>query len=465
MNRDIQRAFVSGWAGATALLGCAVVLGGGPKSSGAEPATNATPHVISFQNGDQLTGRLEAIDGQGGVRWGHPDATAPIVFEAGRVADIRFTQTAGLPFDGANPCLVKLTNLDELEGGLRSLDDRELVLETAYAGTLRIPRTRVQTILPLSQRLATVFEGPDGTSGWTIGKVNAAVGEAGEWRYFNGAFYAREAASIARDIQLPPSSSLEFDLEWRGMLNVAVALYTDYLHPVSLRDKEAEPDFGSFYSLQINSQMVSLLHVSKREPLRQLGQAIVPALTQKNRARITVKCSRTAPQVSLLVDGTLIRQWTDPEGFGGEGTGIRLVHQGQGMVRLTNLRAAEWDGRFEEPAPARTDGRTDLILLVNSDRVAGELKSIQNGKLALRLGAQSLDVPLERVSQIELASHSQVRDPGEARAVRAWFARRGSVTFSLERWDERGAAAASPAFGRATFDPRAFSRLEFHVGR
>lgn len=467
-GRLIRRGFAAAAAGIVALAGFLIAAGAVLHAAepAPTPATNTSAHAIAFTNGDVLLGRLESIDSQGGVRWRHPDALAPIQFSPGSVADIRFAEPAATPVVCSNRALVKLTNLDELEGGLRSLDDKELVLETSYAGMLRIPRSRVQTILPLSQRLATVFEGPESIEGWTIGQVNVVAGKAGQWRYFNGAFYAREAASVARDIKLPESASLEFDIEWRGRLNLAVALYTDYMHPVSLGDLQNQPDFGGFYSLQIHDQLASLLFVTKREPApRQLGQAIVPVLAQKNRARIAVKCSRVSPQISLLVDGAIVRQWVDTEGFGAEGTGIRLVHQGQGMIRLSNLRATEWDGRFEEPAPARADGKSDLVLLVNSDRVAGELKEIRDGRLALKAGASALNIPLNRVSQIELAGDKQTRDAAPKDSVRAWFTQRGSVTFSLEKWDERGAVANSPNFGGATFDPRAFSRLEFQVGR
>lgn len=428
--------------------------------------TNDTPHAILFANGDTLTGRLLSMDGQQVIRWTRPDLAKPVEFLPAAAAEIRFNDSVQPESNTqSNRCLIKLTNMDELEGGLKSLDERELVLETTYAGTLRVPRSRLQTILPLSPQLETVFSGPTGIEGWTIGKVNALIGDSGQWRYLNGAFYAKEAASIARDLKLPAASSLEFDIEWRGMLNLAVALYTDYMQPVSLRDKENEPDFGGFYSLQINSQVASLLFVNKKDPLRQLGQAIVPALAQKNQARITIKCSRTAPQISLLVDGAVVRQWTDVEGFGGQGTGIRLVHQGQGMVRLSDLHVTEWDGRFEEAAVVRPDANDELILLVNSDKMAARLTGIHDGTVTLMFQERQLKVPLNRVSQIEMSSGKQVREPVPKDSMRGWLAHRGSVTFTVETWDERGVVATSPCFGRATFDPSVMSRLEFHVGK
>ena len=49
-----------------------------------------------------------------------------------------------------------------------------------------------------------------------------------------------------------------------------MALYTDYL-TVSLAEKDSEPDFGGFYSLQLTSYAVNVLMVKQKEPLQYLA--------------------------------------------------------------------------------------------------------------------------------------------------------------------------------------------------
>ena len=44
------------------------------------------------------------------------------------------------PTTSPNFCYVRLTNGDELSGNLKSLDERQLVLETWFAGPLTLPR-------------------------------------------------------------------------------------------------------------------------------------------------------------------------------------------------------------------------------------------------------------------------------------------------------------------------------------
>lgn len=421
--------------------------------------------ALLFRNGDLLYGSLLSIEPATGVQWQHPDAAEPIVFSAANLTEIQLGHPPVRAAKAPYRCLVRLANLDELEGSVLTLDASELTLDTWYAGRLRIPRARVLSIIPRPEISNLVYEGPTGLEGWTMGKVNVAVGQTGEWRYRNGAFYATEAASIARDLKLPPMSTLEFDMAWRGSLNVAVALYTDYLQPVSLRAKEQEPDFGGFYSLQMNSQYVSMLLVKKLDPLKHLGQAIVPSFQHKNSAHIAIKSSRQPAAIYLLVDGALIKQWIDPEGFGGVGTSIRLVHQGQGSIKLSNLRVTGWDGRFEETPPPNPNQAADFALLLNRDKVSGTLQRIQAGKATFAATGTTLDIPLQRVMQIELARDKSPREPGQPGAIRVYFAGQGSLTFDLERWDNQRVTATSPNFGRAQFDPRAFSRIEFHVNR
>jgi hypothetical protein len=69
-------------------------------------------------------------------------------------------------------------------------------------------------------------------------------------------------------LKLPDRAQIQFDLAWRGPLNLAIALYTDSLQPILLTDKENGPDFGGFYSLRFaNTVFVTLTPIRKKDPL------------------------------------------------------------------------------------------------------------------------------------------------------------------------------------------------------
>src|SRR5208282_5888179 len=144
------------------------------------------------------------------------------------------------------------------------------------------------------RRSPAVFDGITGLDGWTRAVSAApAPGESGQWTYRDGAFYAVKTASIARDLKLPDVADIQFDLAWKGALNLAVALYTDSLQPIALAQKETGPDFGGFYSLRFTYTVtIGLTPIRKKDPLRSLGDLIVPSLNQRDRLHLDLRVSK-----------------------------------------------------------------------------------------------------------------------------------------------------------------------------
>jgi hypothetical protein len=418
--------------------------------------------LVLFENGDSLYGRLETFTFEQGAVWRHPDSPEPITFTPDNILEVRFPEISRSVVI-ENPCVVEFLNGDSLEGTLAGCDAEVITLDTWYAGRLTIPRKQVNLLRPVSSARAPVFQGPAGLEGWVIGKVAGTIPDPGEWKYKNGAFFASRAASIARDVKLPDMASIRFDLAWKGSFHIALALYTDYLYPISLVSKETGPDFGGFYSLQMNSFSVRLVPVTKNDPLRELGQTAVPAFNLKNSADVELRVSKLKRQIALLVDGKLVKEWIDTESFIGQGTGIRLVHQGQGSVRFSNLRISEWDGQFEEVPTRLADRKQDLVRLRNGDRVQGVLESIAGGKGVVQLAGNKVEIPVERIKQVELVTPEPPERGSQRNQVRAFFPRGGGLTFELEKWDDKGVVAMSPNFGRAVFKPEAFTLAQFRV--
>lgn len=438
---------------------------GASVAAGAEE--KSTPDAILFRNGDLLLGELGGIDPESGIRWNRSDALNAFQFSPERVTQLELaTSKFKEPTPTTNMCSIHLQNGDQIQGGLVEFDGEKVIVDTWFGGRMEMPKSAVAMIVPLGLPKPTLFAGPTGMEGWTIGKVTAqAIVDSGEWVYRNGAFYALKSASIARDLKLPDSASFQFDLEWRGFFHVAVALYSSYLHPINLANKENEPQFGGFYSLQLNPFSANLLPVKQNEPLRYLGQASLQHLAQTNAAHFDIRTSKAKGMVALLINGVLVKQWTDEE-FAGTGTGVRFVHQGQGAVKLSNIKVTEWDGVFEDAIAITPNKTQDLARLKNGDRVIGNVKGIREGKLSIEAAGTVLDVPVSRVKQVELVSAGgQGQKPNE-QTVRAYFASgNGSLTFNLEKWTKEEIAASSETFGTAKLKPEAFSRVVFDLNR
>ena len=433
--------------------------------SAQENQSNAARDAILFRNGDLLFGRLNSIDRQNGIRWDRPDALSAFQFNPGNVSQVDFADANRIEATPSkNMCSVQLHNGDQLQGDLVSYDGEKVIIDTWFGGRMELPKSAVALIVPLGLPKPVLFSGPKGLEGWTMGKVTGgALVESGEWIYQNEAFYAMKSASIARDLKLPDSMSLQFDIEWRGFFHVAVALYTAYLHPINLANKETEPQFGGFYSLQLNPFSANLLPVKQNEPLRYLGQASLQHLAQTNAAHVDIRVNKSKKLIALVVNGTLVKQWSD-EDFAGTGSSVRFVHQGQGAVKLTNIKVTEWDGSFEEPALITPNKTQDMARLKNGDRIIGNVKAIRDGKLSIEGAGTLLDVPIARVKQVELVPAAPLTNKADDQTVRAYFTSgSGSLTFTLEQWTNVEVTAASENFGAAKFKPEAFSRIVFDL--
>jgi hypothetical protein len=425
-------------------------------------ARGAETQALRFLNGDVLLGNLESIDESKSVVWRRDDVAEPMQFFATNISEIKFSGAKKIQSLSNNVCRVHLRNGDALEGRLLQLDAERVTLETAFAGKMNFLRTFIETIESLPGEGQFIFGGPTGLDGWTIGKVTVGnADDSGQWQYTNGAFYASRSASIARDLKLPDVARIEFDLAWKSSLQAAIALYTSYMQPVNLANKENEPQFGGFYSLQLNSFIATMMPVKQNEPLSYLGQVSVPAFSRKNQAHVEILANKARASIALLVNGDLVKEWIDPSGFAGTGTGMRFVHQGAGAIKLSNLRISEWNGKIEEKktnAPAITE---DVARFINGDRISGTLENFRDDQITFKTAERKLRIPLRRVSEVQFPEKKTVAEK-EAAPVRAYFVGGNRVTFHLERWSEQGIVGTSAGFGRATFAPNVFERLEFH---
>lgn len=426
---------------------------------------SSSREALVFRNGDLLYGALESITPQSEIRWRHPDAEDLIQLRPENVAEIHFPpRQTGRPEGAAALCRLMLYQGDELEGDIVQFDQEKVVLRTWYASEFSIDRKHIRSIIPVPPEGAVVFEGPSGLEGWTIGKVTSALGDAGEWKYKNGAFYATNAASIARIVNIPDTARVEFDLTWKGVFQLAVAIYTDYLQPINLANKDTEPDFAGFYSLQLNSFSANLLPVKKNDPLRYLGQVSVPTFNQKNTAHVEIRASKPKRTVALYVDGNLVKQWLDTEEFAGQGRGVRFVHQGQGKVKMSGLRISEWDGQNEETVVPLASGQQDVAKLRNGDKVIGSMDLIQDGQVTISTAATKLVIPLARVKQLDFGGVSTQKPAlDDSVNVRAIFNRGGVVSLRLLKCEDGKVYGAHSAFGDLAFDTAAFARLELKL--
>ncbi len=421
------------------------------------------PDRLFFRNGDSLSGTLQTI-APDGVRWVRSDAREAMEFASTNLSRVEFAPRPAPADAEVADCRVYLSNGDLLEGAFLSCDLTDVRVRTSYAGALDIPRAAVKSVVFLPSAQSAIFEGPHGLDGWVQGKstLAAAVVEPGEWKYRNGAFYATKSASIARDVKLPDSVRIEFDLRWQDRFQLAVALFTDSLQPVSLAAKENEPDFGGFYSFQLNNSYADIIAITKREPLRYLEPVFTPLLLQTNRTHVDLRANKKTRAIALFLDGVLVKKWTDTNGFAGQGTGLRFVNQAQGAVKVSHVRVSAWDGRLDDKPSLTPDGKNDAILKADGSVAVGSVQSITNGVLALNIVQVRLAIPLAKVTRLDFAVLPETKpSAASASQVRVFAGQSSRLSLQLGQWDSNAVSGVSSLLGKVTLRPETLTRLEW----
>lgn len=439
---------------ASAFMPFATILGA--DSDPAQPPKEQLGGMIQFLDGSSLHGKLEAVDSSKGVVWRHPEARELIRFRPSNLAWIGFDKPRLLQSSASPTGRFRLRNGDELFGTLVGVGADRVEIESWLGGTLKPARAELQSITFLSKGYSVLYEGPTGLDGWVLGR--SMPGQPG-WQYRDGALVASSVGLAGRDLGLKGSASFEFDMAWTSNFNLVLILYTDILDRF---------DYGtSCYMFYLGPGYINAQRVQANTGLSQLGpQAQLPEALRRNKMRLELRCNKEDGTFTVLVDGRQIHRWKDAAGFIGQGRGMTFFSQMDGgAIRISNLKVAEWDGRFESSEVLEAGGKEDLVRLANKDRVQGAIQSVRDGKLTISTAQGNLEVPTSRVTQILLASTNTVAAAAHPWDVRAFFSGGGSMSFQLSSWTPRMLSGNSPTLGKVELNSETIRQIQFNLAR
>jgi hypothetical protein len=420
----------------------------GPNDAGGDAEkTGPAQDTLSFLNRDQLHGILLSIDSNIGLHWQSPEAHDPIVFKTGQISQIKLDSHKP-PVSISAAQRIGLTNGDEFPGNIISLDGSVLVLDTWYAGRLSIPRAMLRRITPLSDANSSLYEGPTGIDGWTVGRVGAPR----SWTFHDGALVGTNYGSIGRDVKLPDMSAIEFDLVLRGNSPFNVGIYSD-----------RADNFGNCYMLQVTNGFVEMQRYSRNSGSNDLGSTQLQNVMRHDKSHIELRTDKEKKSIWLLLDGKIVKEWTDPAEFNGGGGNLIFSCQPGTYVRISNIKVSKWDGKFDDTSSPGAQTDEDSVQLANEDKVTGHLESIQDGKAKFSSSYAELNIPIERIGQVDLATAHSDQAKSTPTDVRAYFPEGGSITMQLTQWDSKECTGTSPNFGKANFSPDAFTRILFNL--
>jgi hypothetical protein len=448
--------------------------------------------------GDQFTGSFLGYKPDTGLQWRHPSIRRNLALNGDSLARLVLSERSKSADARRHTCRVVMVNDDEIFGDLvqlRPVDGKGmmLVLNTWYAGRLEIPVKMVRSISPGATGSRVVYAGPDNANGWVTGNsssgdlpqqqqlggrampfngpvpanpADAVAKVAGQvpstrsvgWRYSKGAFHSQgSGAMIGRNFDLPDKAQIEFDVHWSGYFSIGLNMYTDKFNQYS----------GNSYQLRLDRSNASLYRTSPKRGSENMGSNGRSGLgTSQSKARISIYVDKAKKEISLLINGRLIKTWRELAGreFNGKGRGLMFVTRNSTPVRVSGIQIAGWDGNLPKGnnVPA-VDGKADFVEFINQDSLSGQVLSLKRGRLEIDAGfGDPVEVALERVGRIDLKSRG---GSVPEMPVRALFRDRGRLSFTLGEWAGGQVKLNSPIFGVVTMDESIFSTLEFNLGK
>ena len=401
------------------------------------------PDAITLLNDDVLHGALMAIAPSGtGVSWKHPNAKAVIDFDVKSIDGIELGDRSSVDA-AAGSAEVQLTNGDILTGSLKAL--------TADAGDMNIKRVMITRIRPNSALSDVIYQGPTDIAKWTHKNTQSQP----SWQYKDGGLYAIQSNPIGRQIPgMPDKARIEFNVAWRGYPQFYFSFFSDNVQQYS----------GNCYLLQVSGQSVYMQRYSSNSGSQNLGNANVERFQQPTikSAKFTLLVDKPERKIVLLIDDEIVRQWTDPNPFGGLGNGILFQPQTQGNLKVSDISVRAWDGKM----PAAEDDvelDEDRIAFINNDKVSGQIQTITDGQVTFATEYATLDVPVTRIAEIGFSPERAQRARRNKHDILASFKGSGQITLNLDSINAGTLSGKSENFGDVKLPMRAFSGIEFNI--
>lgn len=408
--------------------------------------------LLELLDGSSLHGHLDSIDRARGLRWFHPEATKPIDLRPSNLAWVRLRESPSALPQTPPSCHLRFANGDELYGRLLSLDRQSAELGAPFNPRLMVPRKNLSAITLLPDDFAVLYEGPTGLDGWVLST------NPNPWEYRGHSLVTRGTSLLARDVGLTGSLTLSFDLSWSDRFSLYVCAYTRVTNRFDFT--------ASGYRFFLTSGSVALQRVEKGGRSVQLGREQVSSLLERPSAHVQILVERPEAALSVWLDGTLIKRWTDDQGFVSSGTGlVFFVPQAGPTLRLSNLRVIQGGPGWPTDPDLPTPLEQDVVYLANRDRATGSLTSIRDHRVSFSVSGADLEVPLTRVTRVVLRPPDTNSPPRVEGQIRAFLAGGGTVSFHLDKLDADRARGTSVNFGPLDFDARLIRILQFNLDR
>ncbi len=433
--------------------------------------------VLHFTNGDRLKAQIGRMEN--GLLFGKSTTLGQETpFFLDQIQDLTFPQAPSpvLNHDHIahirfNPDLRQQNeNIpgDIMEGELVAVNQDHILLNTWYAGRLKLNRNMVKD-LEITDLSPPVYSGPLQADEWNILPDDS-------WTYEKNSYTGSGNGSLAKDFKkIPERYCFRFTASWKNRFSLQILFCAD-----SATDETPDNhyilmlDNGTSY-LQKRSTHADALGGMMRNGGMIGEYKRDQAFRNKEKSEMRLYVDTTNGLMALYSDDTLVQEWNDVEKPVLSGSCIHLRQSsGNGnKVQISRMFLTAWDGMLpssqdatksspiDNPDPKEDEQR---IILRNGDIVLGKVEKIENNEITLKTRFNDIRLPISRIRKLALAPSEYDERLLQNGDVRAWFASGSYITFRLENISTNGKiTGTSQHFGTAQFDSNAFTRIECNI--
>jgi hypothetical protein len=198
--------------------------------------------------------------------WERKDIDRPIKFSIPAIRQVVFKGSSGVVME-KETSFITLASGDRIPGEIVSLDENSLVIKSSIVGDVKIPRKHIKSLSPNPFDGELFYSGPYNSNGWIIldyrkaekkdqteaeatkadkpkTEVTEEKNKSSAWIHSGASFYSLDnRALVYPDANMPDIGRLKFKAEWKGRLNLTLALHSDFTRVLPPEKKE-EPKLG-----------------------------------------------------------------------------------------------------------------------------------------------------------------------------------------------------------------------------
>ena len=405
--------------------------------------TRSTQDVLNFCNHDLLHGKLIKIENS--IYWKYPGVKNYIIFPISSIDKITLqTKIASHIAE----TVVYLTNGDYIPGKIISLDNKILIFDTTFGGTLKIPWIMIKEISH-SGAGREIYQGPKGEDEWK--SKNRPDGDR-KITINDGIMSIPRRFWAICNVNLPDKSRINLDLiSPQGQNQIQIFFYTK------------TGDNG--YCISQNGSYFDIERITEDDGSESMDAFELPSILDKGILKISIFTDKNKKRIMLMFNDKLIKDITDDFGeFAGNGKSIAFYNTGRKKVEIKNITVANWSGSTPQ-AGQRSEGNnaTDMLFFINRDKSSGTLQSIKDNILNFKTEFALFKVPLSRVKNLLTASDNQRRARRNKNDVQAFINGGGRITVNLVSLQNKILTGTSENFTKGSFKITSFNKIKFNI--